>query len=167
MSEELNPVEVDDEIKAVMEDEDFIPSHEDIECYGKHQIKPSGILPCPFCGSEHLHFGDWGTHGASDKVTCGNECSDWIPVERWHNRPAEKALQKRIAELEKMAEARKFANHLLEQERNELETERDRMREALAEAVEKYGKPGGPWNVPGEPGSWIDKARKALEGAGE
>ena len=37
----------------------------------------------------------------------------------------------RIAELEKMAEARKLANRLLEQERNELEAERDRLREAL------------------------------------
>lgn len=36
------------------------------------------------------------------------------------------------------------------------------MYEALSEAVEKYGKPGGPWNVPGEPGSWIYKAKKAL-----
>ena len=99
----------------------------------------------------------------------------------------------RIAELEKMAEARKLANRLLEQERNELEAERDRLREtlqdehitsnarrekiivlkaerdrlreALAEAVEKYGKPGGPWNIPGESGSWIAKAREALEGA--
>ena len=39
------------------------------------------------------------------------------------------------------------------------------MREALAEAVEKYGKPGGPWNVPGEPGSWIAKAKEALKKA--
>lgn len=37
----------------------------------------------------------------------------------------------RIAELEKMAEARKLANRLLEQERNELEAERDRLRETL------------------------------------
>ena len=37
----------------------------------------------------------------------------------------------RIAELEKMAEARKLANRLLEQERNELEAERDRLRKAL------------------------------------
>lgn len=135
MSEELKPVEVIDEIKAVMEDENFIPSPEDIECYGKHQIKPSEILPCPFCGSEHLYFGDWGTHGAYDKVSCGNECIDWVPVERWNSRPAEEALQKRIAELEKMAEARKLANRLLEQERNELEAERDRLREALKEVL--------------------------------
>ena len=111
---ELNSVEVDDEIKAVMEDENFIPSHEDIECYGKHQIKPSDILPCPFCGSEHLLFGDWGTHGAYDKVACGNGCTDWVPVERWNSRPAEEALQKRIAELE---------------------AERDRLREALKEVL--------------------------------
>ena len=45
-----------------------------------------------------------------------------------------------------------------------LEAENRRMREALADAVEKYGKPGGPWNVPSEPGSWIVKARAALEG---
>lgn len=100
MREESTTVEVADEIKAVMEDENFIPSSDDIECYGKHQIKPSEILPCPFCGSEHLYFGDWGTHGAYDKVSCGNECIDWVPVERWNSRPAEEALQKRIAELE-------------------------------------------------------------------
>lgn len=100
MGEESTTVEVADEIKAVMEDENFIPSSEDIECYGKHQIKPSEILPCPFCGSEHLYLGDWGTHGAYDKVSCGNECIDWVPVERWNSRPAEEALQKRIAELE-------------------------------------------------------------------
>ena len=109
MSEELKPVEVADEIKAVMEDENFIPSSEDIECYGKHQIKPSEILPCPLCGSEYLQFGDWGTHGAYDKVACGNGCTDWIPVERWNRRPAEEALQKRIAELEKELEQMRTA----------------------------------------------------------
>lgn len=36
------------------------------------------------------------------------------------------------------------------------------MYQALSYAVEKYGKPGGPWNVPGEPGTWIAKAKKAL-----
>ena len=170
MSEELNPVEVDDEIKAVMEDENFIPDHEDIECYGKHQIKPSDILPCPFCGSEHLQFGDWGTHGAYDKVACGNECTDWIPVERWNNRPAEEALQKQIAELEQMAEVRKLANRLLEQERNELEAERDQLRKALKEiakfADSEYGK-----RIPAP--SCVEfstikyYAEKALKGAGE
>lgn len=110
MSEELKPVEVADEIKAVMEDENFVPSPEDIECYGKHQIKPSEILPCPFCGSAYLQFGDWGTHGAYDKVACGSGCTDWIPVERWNRRPAEEALQKRIAELED--ECRRFREAL-------------------------------------------------------
>lgn len=37
------------------------------------------------------------------------------------------------------------------------------LREALEEAVAMYGKPGGPWNVPGDAGGWISKARKALE----
>lgn len=36
------------------------------------------------------------------------------------------------------------------------------MYEALEAAVSEYGKPGGPWNVPSEPGTWIDKARAAL-----
>jgi hypothetical protein len=39
------------------------------------------------------------------------------------------------------------------------------MYDALSEAVEKYGKPGGPWNVPGSRGSWIEKAKKALKKA--
>ena len=37
------------------------------------------------------------------------------------------------------------------------------LREALEEAVAMYGKPGGPWNVPGDAGGWLDRARKALE----
>ena len=36
------------------------------------------------------------------------------------------------------------------------------MYEALEEAILEYGKPGGPWNVPTEPGTWIDKAKAAL-----
>ncbi len=34
--------------------------------------------------------------------------------------------------------------------------------EALRSAVELYGAPGGPWNVPGDPGAWITLARAAL-----
>ena len=36
------------------------------------------------------------------------------------------------------------------------------MYKALKKAVEEYGKPGGPWNVPSEPGSWITLAKAAL-----
>ena len=43
----------------------------------------------------------------------------------------------RIAELEQMAEAHKLANRLLEQERNELEVERNRMRKAL-QAIARF-----------------------------
>lgn len=146
MREESTTVEVADEIKAVMEDENFIPSSDDIECYGKHQIKPSEILPCPFCGSEHLYFGDWGTHGAYDKVSCGNECIDWVPVERWNSRPAEEALQKRIAELE---------------------AERDRLREALEKIAQ--------WDILARSTRGLvavievlkDRAREALKGEEE
>ena len=84
----------------------------------------------------------------------------------------------RIAELEqenreqlidyenRLCEARKYQQDSVRR-CEELEAERNRLREALAEAVEKYGKPGGTWNIPGEPGSWIAKAREALKGAGE
>lgn len=33
----------------------------------------------------------------------------------------------------------------------------------LESTIEKYGKPGGPWNVPSEPGEWISNARKLLK----
>ena len=36
------------------------------------------------------------------------------------------------------------------------------MYEALEAAILEYGKPGGPWNVPSSPGTWIDKAKAAL-----
>lgn len=37
----------------------------------------------------------------------------------------------------------------------------------LKEAVDCYGKPGGPWNVPSDPGGWLERARAALRKAGE
>lgn len=39
--------------------------------------------------------------------------------------------------------------------------------DALKEAVDCYGKPGGPWNVPSDPGGWLERARAALRKAGE
>ena len=39
--------------------------------------------------------------------------------------------------------------------------------EALQEAVRQYGKPGGPWNVPSDPGGWLDRARTAITKATE
>lgn len=36
---------------------------------------------------------------------------------------------------------------------------------ALQRAVEMYGKPGGPWNVPGSAGSWTAQARAAIAAA--
>lgn len=34
---------------------------------------------------------------------------------------------------------------------------------ALQNAVDQYGQPGGPWNVPSEPGLWLADAKHALE----
>lgn len=39
--------------------------------------------------------------------------------------------------------------------------------DALKEAVNCYGKLGGPWNVPSDPGGWLERARAALRKAGE
>lgn len=44
----------------------------------------------------------------------------------------------------------------------ELLTRLKAMRDALEQAVAVYGKPGGPWNVIHEPGSWIVSAHAAL-----
>lgn len=156
MSEELKPVEVADEIKAVMEDENFVPSPEDIECYGKHQIKPSEILPCPFCGSEYLQFGDWGTHGAYDKVACGNGCTDWLPVERWNSRPVREAKTVRIAELE--AER----DHFREVAKKLVWLYSDEHQERLDNGLRIDGFYSHEWL-----GMILNMAREALEGSGE
>lgn len=37
--------------------------------------------------------------------------------------------------------------------------------DALRAAVDLYGKPGGPWNVPGSAGCWITQARAAIAAA--
>lgn len=37
-----------------------------------------------------------------------------------------------------------------------------RLRTALLAAVKLYGQPGGPWNVPSEPGTWLAMAKEAL-----
>jgi len=34
--------------------------------------------------------------------------------------------------------------------------------DALQEAVSQYGKQGGPWNVPSDPGGWLERARAAI-----
>lgn len=35
--------------------------------------------------------------------------------------------------------------------------------EQLKSTIEKYGKPGGPWNVPSEPGQWIFNAQNLVK----
>lgn len=83
----------------------------------------------------------------------------------------------RIAELEKMAEARKLANRLLEQERNELEAECDRLRKVAEKLVWLYSdeyseKRDNGLRIDGfYSHEWLDMilnmAREALKGAGE
>jgi len=41
-------------------------------------------------------------------------------------------------------------------------TNEQKIRQILQEAVDLYGKPGGPWNVPNDPGGWISRAREVL-----
>ena len=38
---------------------------------------------------------------------------------------------------------------------------------ALEKAIAEYGKPGGPWNVPSDPGDWLAGARHAVAKARE
>lgn len=81
----------------------------------------TAIFKCPDCGEvAETCIG----HSSKDLAIVG-------VIRAWNKRWVDPALLARIAELEKMAEARKLANHLLEQERNELEAERDWLRKAL------------------------------------
>jgi hypothetical protein len=32
----------------------------------------------------------------------------------------------------------------------------------VEEAIRLYGRPGGPWNVPSDPGGWMDRAQAAV-----
>lgn len=42
------------------------------------------------------------------------------------------------------------------------DAETARLRAILEKAVALYGQPGGPWNVPSEPGTWLAMAKEAL-----
>lgn len=139
------------------------------------------LKSCPFCGAKaELCDLSYLTGKPSWCISCtSSKCfaphtdtcsSKKEAVKHWNNRPAEDALQKQIAELEKMAEARKLANRLLEQERNELEAERDRLREALKE-IAKFADSEYEKRIPApscvEFSTVKRYAEKALKGAGE
>lgn len=68
-----------------------------------------------------------------------------------------------ILELRATIKRREGVIRILEKDCLEYRRQIATLRDALQYAVEKYGKPGGPWNVPGDPGGWLDRARKALE----
>ena len=102
------------------------------------------LKPCPLCGGK-ADF--WGGTGAvlAGCPKCHIHTIYCYPPEDaarfWNSRPAENAKIAQIAELEKMAEARKLANRLLEQERNELEAECVRLRGALGRVVKLLDRP--------------------------
>lgn len=68
-----------------------------------------------------------------------------------------------ILELRTKVRRREATIRLLDKERREQQRQIATLREALQYAVVMYGNPGGPWNVPDDPGGWLDRARKALE----
>ncbi len=117
---------------------------------------------CPSCGGT----ASIAYHRSGDNLLYCQDCQ-----KTFSERDAKIMKQAaRIAELEELAEARKFANHLLEQERNELEAERDRLRDALnligtkadfcADECE-YGPDATSFRL------IADDAKRALKGAGE
>ena len=102
------------------------------------------LKPCPKCGPDGAPLRCIGEM-YEYKVECVECHTVQTPcfktlkeAEAYWNAFAEGMTQQaaRIAELEKMAEARKLANRLLEQERNELEAERDQLQEALQKIAE-------------------------------
>ena len=53
---------------------------------------------------------------------------------------------------------------LIVEDMEKMDEERTKLRAALEKAVKLYGKPGGPWNVPSEPGAWLRMAKDTLGG---
>lgn len=140
------------------------------------------LKPCPRCRKDVsvIH-----AHGCKFiRCDCGIQSSrygehiaDWRMFTDWNCRPVEDSQAARIAELEELAEARKLANCLLEQERNELEAECDRLRKVAEKLVWLYSdeyseKRNNGLRIDGFYSyEWLDMilnmAREALKGAGE
>ena len=117
---------------------------------------------CPYCeGTASIAY-----HRTGNNLLYCHDC------EKTFSEVGAKIMKQaaRIAELEKMAEARKLANCLLEQERNELEAERDRLRKALKE-IAKFADSEYEKRIPApscvEFSTIKRYAEKALKGAGD
>lgn len=80
---------------------------------------------------------------------CGTVHSAWLEVETTDEKT-------KICKLKKKLSGQANAN---------LIAAAPDMYEALEMAILEYGKPGGPWNVPSSPGTWIDKAKSAIKKA--
>jgi hypothetical protein len=65
-------------------------------------------------------------------------------------------VSENIPQINYIVEAQQLLNAIPEFDNSDLV-------EALQKAVRDYGKPGGPWNVPSEPGTWIEMANTALK----
>ena len=141
------------------------------------------LKPCPKCGPDGAPLrciGEMYEYRVEcvECHTVQTPCFKTLKeAEAYWNAFAEGMTQQaaRIAELEKMAEARKLANRLLEQERNELEAERDRLRKVAEKLVWLYSdeyseKRDSGLRIDGFYshewlGMILDMARKALKGA--
>lgn len=72
------------------------------------------------------------------------------------------ALKESEASLvERLNEQRRYTGEAVKED-DRLRARNAELESILKETVALYGKPGGPWNVPSDPGGWIEKARKAL-----
>lgn len=87
----------------------------------------------------------------STQVYCAD--GETIAEIDWYPRPAGNGAVSTYREANAAFIARACNSHYL-------------LTEALREAVAQYGKQGGPWNVPSDPGGWLDRARAALSQAG-
>ena len=104
------------------------------------------LKSCPFCGAK-AEFSDlsyltgkpsWCISCTSSKCFAPHTdtCSKKEAVKRWNNRPAEEALQKQIAELEKSVEACRLANRVLRHKQKELRAKLNQWRKVLEEIAE-------------------------------
>ena len=99
------------------------------------------------------------TFSESGQPTGGGPCAELVRALSDKSR-----AEGRLVVVEAGAESNRKASAGMEKHLAAILLDNGRLRTALLAAVKMYGQPSGPWNVSGEPGEWIDMARKALKG---